>query len=207
MNTILKVVVIVVLAIVFIIFKSSKNATAPSSGGARLNERPTVLVPNDKIIVITGGTYDDAKKALTNFCKLYNQKKLIAMPRLTKISESEFAVTLPYDIVDFERYAYLVNYLQYPEGVTWHPHITAWTTARSGDSWIPAKFAGKKLMIYLSSTDTEYDNVILTTEDGVGYKMGFSMGDKKIIESPERAYTAPTIDIESLATKPFEDIQ
>ena len=182
--------------------KSELNTSRPP-----LSQKPTRLVQNDKIIVVMGVTYVDIKKALTDFCNIYNNKDFAVLPRLTKISDSEFAITFPYD-TQFESYAFLVNYLKYPKGITWNANVLAWATAKTSDTWITEKSANKKVMLFLADDDKEYDNVFLTTEDGIGYKLGFALGEEKqLLDTPNKAYVPPTVDINSLTGKTSEDFQ
>jgi hypothetical protein len=138
---------------------------------------------------------------------MYNKENFQAQPRLTKITEREFAITFPYDI-DFEIFCYFVNYLEYPMELKWSPDVTAWTTTKSSDTWITEKAANKKAMLFIPTDDTEHDNVYMTTQDNIGYKLGFAMGEEKqLLDTPKKRYVEPSIEISELTNNEFEDFK
>ncbi|MEK7227852.1 MAG: hypothetical protein AAB681_00665 [Patescibacteria group bacterium] len=168
--------------------------------------KPAEYIPNDKLVVVKNAQYDDLKKVLNDFCAIYNSDKLVVTPRLTKISDTEFTITFPYD-TDFVTYSFLVNYLKYPKDIkSWNADVNAWLTTKSSDQWITEKSANKKVRLFLALDDREYDNVFLTTEDNIGYKLGFAAGEtSQLLGSPKEPYIAPTVDINSLTGKTSED--
>jgi hypothetical protein len=139
---------------------------------------PTQTKQNDKLIFVKGISHADLKRVLTGFCNMYNKESFQAQPRLTKLTEGEFAITFPYDI-DFEIFCYFINYIEYPMELTWSPNLTAWTTTKNSDTWITERSANKKAMLFIPTDDTEHDNVYMTTQDNIGYKLGFALGGEK----------------------------
>ena len=138
---------------------------------------------------------------------MYNKESCQAQPRLVKLSEREFAIIFPYDI-DFEIFCYFINYIEYPMELKWSADVTAWASAKSGDTWITEKIINKKLMFFIPEDDTEHDNVYITTHDNIGYKFGFAMGEEKQqLDTPKRRYAQPEIDISELPHKEFEDFK
>ena len=159
---------------------------------------------NDKLVIVSQANYADLKKVLTGFCKSYNKEENQALPKMTKLSESEFAITFPQDI-DFEIFCYFINYIKYPMEVKWRPDVVAWTTTKKGDIWTTEKSVNKKVMLFIPKDDTEYDNVYLTTVDNIGYKLGFAVGEQnQLLTVPIRAYIKPTIELSSLITRQSE---
>jgi hypothetical protein len=165
---------------------NSKNENRPAN-----KELPKEKITNDKIMLIENVSLEDFKKAVQQFCNSYNQEDFKALPLLSVISEKKFIVTFPYDI-EFETYCYFVNYLYYPNDITYKPIIKAWTTTKPNDIWMKDDIVNKKVMLYIPSDDKEYDNVYLTTSDNFEYKMGFALGEssKKLTES-KQTYSEP----------------
>lgn len=171
------------------------------------NKFPTNTVANDKLVVVEDVNENDIKKVLQEFCNSYNKETFQAIPRLTKLSDKTFAVTFPYDI-DFEIYCYFINYVNYPMGFDRHFKTIGWTTTKTSDAWITEKSTNKNVMLFVSSFDTEYDNVLLTTSDNIGYKLGFAIGEEKqLLDKPEMSYIKPPINISELETKEYTDFK
>jgi len=167
-----------------------RDTTRPSTAAL-----PAQIKNNDKLAIVKNVSYADLKSVVTGFCNTYNKKNDQAQPRLTKLSEQEFAITFPFDI-DFEIYCYFINYLKYPMGLAWTPDVTAWTTTKSSDTWITEKSANKKVMLFIPSDDTEHDNVYMTTSDNIEYKLGFAVGEEKqLLDTPKKRYAPPAFDI------------
>jgi hypothetical protein len=139
---------------------------------------PTQTKQNDKLVLVKGTSQADFKHVLTGFCNMYNKENFQAQPRLTKLTEREFVITFPYNM-DFEIFCYFINYIEYPMELTWSPDLTAWTTTKNSDTWITERSANKKAMLFIPTDDTEHDNVYMTTQDNIGYKLGFALGGEK----------------------------
>ncbi len=178
----------------------SKNTLRPPA-----ESKPERMIPNDKLVVVGKITYEDVKKALTNFCNMYNQDNWTALPRLIK-ADNKFAITFPYN-VDFEIFCYFINYMAYPEGLDISPEVIAWTTANPNHKWIAPQAANKKVMLFLPDNDTWDDFVLMTTEDNIGYKLGFALGEQKqLLAMPQKSFIAPKHDTIVLLSMPGEDL-
>jgi hypothetical protein len=164
-------------------------------------EIPSKKIQNDKIVLIENVKLDDVKKVIQDFCNIYNQEKVKALPLLTVLSNNKFAVTFPYDI-DFITFCFIVNYLNYPTDIlNYKPTINAWTTTKQQDEWMTNEIVNKKIMLFIPSDDKDYDNVYLTSSDNSGYKMGFAMGEEKQkLDFPKQNYIEP-IEFEELKNK------
>jgi hypothetical protein len=161
---------------------------------------------NDKLILVKNAADANIKKALQDFCNMYNEDHLQAEPRLIPLPGSDFAIIFPNDI-DFEIYCYFINYLRYPMDVTLPPDITGWATTKKGDEWINEKNVNKKVMLFVPADDDEFDNVYITTSEDTGYKLGFSVGDQKELKSPKQTYIDPPYEIAALNKNEFEDFR
>jgi hypothetical protein len=206
MKTILILIGITVLVMIIKSFIFPGQGAEQDTSRPTADKKPNEEKSNDKLVIVNSANYDDLKKALTEFCNMYNKDKFQAIPRLTKLTENEFAITFPHDI-DFEIYCYFINYILYPMDIYWKPNVVAWTTTQSSDTWITEKTANKKVMLFIPEDDTEHDVVFMTTEDNIGYKLGFSVGERKQLDNPKRNYNAPKFDINSLTSKQSENFQ
>lgn len=62
-------------------------------------------------------------------------------------------------------------------------------------------------MLYIPPDDEEYDNVYMTTEDNIGYKVGFAVNEQKqLLENPVSSYSEPPFTVEMTDGKPSEEI-
>lgn len=163
--------------------------------------------PNEKLVIVDNISKAEIDSILTGFCNMYNKESLQAQPRLYKLTERQFAITFPFDI-EFEIYCYFVNYVHYPMGFDKAFSVTAWEATKQANGWITEKTANKKVMLFIPEDDNEHDNVFLTTEDNIGYKLGFAMGEEKqLLQTPKKTYFAPTIDIKKITEKEAQDFQ
>jgi len=199
--------VIILFFIIRTIFPSGQKPSHEDISRPSVDEKPLQEKPNDKLVVVRDADYDNLKKALIEFCNMYNKEKFQAQPRLVKVSDREFAITFPYDI-DFEIYCYFVNYIEYPMDIKWQPNIIAWTTTKQTDKWVSDKSVNKKVMLFIADDDNEHDNVFLTTEDNIGFKLGFAVGEEKQpLDSPKKKYISPSVELSVLTDKSTENFQ
>lgn len=210
-NPQITVLVFLIGAIIFIIakIKFSNKFDQDNIGSSRPanNTLPQHEKQNDKLVLVTDISETDIEAILKGFCNMYNEEKFQALPRLFKISEKEFAITFPHDI-DFEIFCYFINYMCYPSGFDRSFKVTGWTTTNKKDTWISEQSANKKVMLYIPADDTEHDNVFMTTEDNIGYKLGFAMGEEKELQkSPKQIFSSPPVDITELNTGKFTDFK
>lgn len=163
-------------------------------------------IENDKVILIEGADFNDIKKALEQFCNTYNRKKTVAIVHLIKMKDDVSSIIFPYNI-SFDIFCYFVNYLYYPEDIFYEAKITAWCTTLDTDSWMTEKIAGKKVMLFIPENDNEYDNVYLTTEDNIGYKLGFAYGGWSELAEPEKNYNTPMVSMIDLKNEPAIEVK
>ncbi|MDP4203057.1 MAG: hypothetical protein Q8861_10195 [Bacteroidota bacterium] len=182
--------VIIGAIIIALLLKScvSKNNNK-NENRTSIKDLPKEKVENDKVVLIENVNLGEVKKAIEQFCNNYNQEDYRALPLLTIVSENKFVVTFPYDI-DFVTYCFFVNYMYYPNDISYKPTIKAWATTKSTDLWIKGDIANKKVMLYIPADDKDFDNVYLTTSNNIGYKMGFAMGEEsQRLDAPKQKYS------------------
>lgn len=200
-------IILVIIGILFII----KSCIKKDDNKFNDNSRPKIPVgktpiENDRIIIIKDVNYEDIKKAVLQFCNIYNKEKYSVIVQLTQISKNEIVLTFPYDI-DFATYCFLINYLYYPNEIFYKANIKGWATTRSTDEFISKENADKLVMLYIPTDDKEYDNVYMTTEDNKGYKLGFSVGGLKTLNAPKENFEKNKYEIADIINKPGEKIQ
>jgi hypothetical protein len=206
---ILGIIAIVALIIYVVWTKLKNNKPQPETDASRLKENlfPTYTVTNDKLVIVEDLNENDLKKMLQEFCNSYNKAEFQVIPRLTKLSENNFAVTFPYDI-KFEIFSYFINYVNYPMGFDRHFKAIGWTTTKSSDNWITEKSVDKNVMLFVSEFDKEYDNVYMTTSDNIGYKLGFATGEEKqLLDKPEKSFIKKPLSKNELAGKPYTEFK
>lgn len=132
---------------------------------------------NDNLIIISGGTYNDVKKALQQWIDLYSENLQDGLTfKLFKNGSGNYVI-LADERLDNERFYYLVNYMYYPEGIRYKIDIEGFTTGEEKNA-----LQNQKLLVYISSTDKEGDNVFVATANN-NYKIDFG---GKISETREK---------------------
>jgi hypothetical protein len=135
-------------------------------------------VTTENLIIIKGGAYNDIKKALRQWIELYSKELEEGLTfQLFKNGRGNHIIKVD-DRIDNERFYYLINYLNYPEGIDYKIDIKGFTLGKENN-----KLRGKKLLVYNSLSDKEYDNVFVTTSENENFKVDFG---GKITETRER---------------------
>lgn len=119
-------------------------------------------------IHIIGGSYIDVKKALQHWIELYSE----SIPEsfrfeLYKNGKGNHIIKADPKL-DNEHFYYLVNYLNYPEGIEYNIDIEGFTKGQNNGD-----FSEKKIVVYISNNDSEYDNVYAVTEENKHFKIDF----------------------------------
>jgi hypothetical protein len=195
---------VVIIALILKAFRS-QNGVTPDAPRANAISRPQTITENDKLIIVTDATQEDIKKTLTAFCKTYNKGANPPVPRLYQITPGKYAITFPYDL-DFVTFCFAINFLKYPPDVQWHAKVRGWATTHPDDKWITEKSMNKKVMLFIPDDDKGYDNVYLTTQDNIGYKLGFAAGEEKqLLTLAKEPYVQPTINYADIEGLKFDD--
>lgn len=138
---------------------------------------------NDNLIVIKGGAYNDLKKALRQWLDLYSKELQDDLTfELFKNGKGNHIIKADQRL-DNERFYYLVNYLNYPIEIDYKVDIKAFTTGKDENI-----LKNKKLLVYISQSDKDGDNVFVTTSDNMNYKVDFG---GKISEANESKMFKP----------------
>lgn len=132
--------------------------------------------PNGKRVIMTKHmNRTEIENAIVAFIKL-NEKNgsPIARPTVKPKDNDTFLIYFP-NSTTYDLFCYWVNYFVYSNREKrYNNHVTGWyeVGAEAKGVWTP--FANQTWMLYIPETDTEYDNVYITTESGACYKQEFS---------------------------------
>lgn len=139
----------------------------------------------DNLILIKGAAYNDIKKALRQWLDLYLKDLQDDLTfQIFKNGRGNHIIQADKRL-DNERFFYLVNYLNYPEDIEYKIDIEGYTTGKDNN-----QLKGKDLLIYISPTDKEYDNVFVTTSENENFKVEF--GGKITETRDKRIFNYPT---------------
>jgi len=131
----------------------------------------------DNLITIKGGAYNDIKKALQQWIDMYSSKLHDGLIfELYRKGKGNHIIKVD-EKLDNELFYYLVNYLVYPENIEYKIEIRGFTTGKDENI-----LKNKKLLVYISTTDKDGDNVFVTTNENRNYKIDFG---GKITETNE----------------------
>jgi len=203
-------VIVVALILIFQFGFKSTSQDFNSKIRPSTTQKPPKQIENDKLILVKNVKLDYLKQAIEQFCNIYNQETFIALPRLFLL-ENDFVITFPYNI-DIERYCYFINYLENAHELClkpdYKPDVKAWYTTGLGDAWMKNDLVNKKVMIFIPDWDEEHDNVYLTTQDNLGYKMGFAIGEtSQKLDRPAKRFEENPIDKNTLTDKETIDFE
>lgn len=152
----------------------------------------------DKYILVSGASEPEIKKALQQFSNNYADSGVGNGIQLYSFKDDLFTINVS-EGMDLEIFKYLVNYLNYPEGIEYNVDVKGFWTIGSNDK-IKNNHLGQRVMFYISPKDTEYDNVFGIFKGGhKTIKFGFAFGEEyEIQENKELDYSEPQLSIGDL---------
>lgn len=137
----------------------------------------------ENLIFIKGGAYKDVKKALKQWVDLYSNDLQNGLTfELYKNGHGKHIIKADKNL-DNESFFYLVNYLYYPENIEYKIDIEGFTKGKDNN-----KLHNKDLLVYISPTDKDYDNVIVMTSEYENFKVDFGSNLIEIDEKREFIY-------------------
>jgi hypothetical protein len=170
------IVVIAFIVIVAMLFLRQKTENISNEVKA-FKEKNLIQMTNNKIVIVKNLKQEYLEKAIEQFLDL-NKGGNSIKPKIA-IFDDKLVITFPYDI-EFDTLCYFINYLEYAHDLSlksdYKPEIYAWYKTKNGDEWMTNEIVNKEVLIFIPETDDEYDNIYLTTEDNLGFKMGFALG-------------------------------
>lgn len=136
----------------------------------------------DNLIIIKGGEYNDIKKALRQWIDLYSKELPDVLTfSIFKIGRGNHIIQADKSLNN-ERFFYLVNY---PEDIEYKIDIEGYTIGKDRN-----QLKDKYLLVYISSTDKEYDNVFVATSENENFKIDF--GGKITKTRENKIFNYPT---------------
>ena len=160
---------LVLISIVLWCFFSS---CSPKKGNSlNLNDK---LFDGKGSIFVTNMTKEELLRAIEDFMRIYTQGgHPYTRPAIEEKSQG-FLLTFDENI-DYFDFCFWVNYLVYSDKAVRHnDHVTGWLQVKDVENENLSIFAHQTLMLYIPSSDSEYDNVYFTTSDGKCFKQEFS---------------------------------
>jgi hypothetical protein len=146
-------------------------------------------------IFIKSSDYDLVKKSLTDWIKLYaNGRELGFEFKLYQSGTGNYILTCDAKL-DNELFIFLVNYLVYPVDIEEEREVIGFTLA-ANEEVFPEQLRDKQVMFFIPSSDTEYDVICWTTEDGQVYKT--DLGFATIPVDLTKPFIVPHTDLEQL---------
>jgi len=143
-------------------------------------------------ITVKNANQSTLKKVLIQLADMYIHTSFVDKILVYSISSNHYQLEFP-NQPDFMHFQFFVNYLKYPENLDsqiYNPEVFGiWKTTEKikGINALSGELIGS----YISSTDTEYDNVHLITKSGMAYQYGFD-GKIKALKKQEYAYQSIT---------------
>lgn len=149
----------------------------------------------DKYIFIAGPTEQDLNSALHELADLYRDTGYTEGIEVYKSLKADHQYLVNFtNGPDFERFKYFINYLCYPQVTDYKAKVMGFWTVEQHDK-TSKQLIGKRLLMYVSDSDTEGDNV-LAVYDGAqkAIKFGFAMGEQyQEIDTKEFDFAEPQI--------------
>lgn len=147
------------------------------------------------IIVVKTVDYDTLRKALTGWIDTYGERVKGNFEFKLYRSDNEICFIEADKRLDNELFVFLVNYLVYPFEGDYEKEITGFTVIDDSTAF-PAKDIGEQIMLFIPSTDEEYDVVYWSMQNGDVYKtdMGFATTKTALY----RQFVLPEIDFSKL---------
>jgi hypothetical protein len=104
-------------------------------------------------------------------------------------------ILIPDQKIDNQLFNFLVNYLYYPDNITYKPKISGYTIAKD-TTIFPKEKLNYEIEIFIPPNDNEFDNVFAVTQYNDVYKIDF--GGKTTRVDIKKEFLKPNIDFKSL---------
>lgn len=148
-------------------------------------------------IVVQNLKTEVIQRVLMNLANLYSNTKFVEGIELYREKgHTDSFLILFTNEPDFKRFNYFVNYIVYPEGFDYQNFSTKgyFKTDQLEKNY---EFnIGEWLMMFISKTDKEYDNVIIVNRENLNYLYDFG-GIIKKLNIIEEKFVIKHIDIEN----------
>lgn len=162
---------LVLISIVLWFFFSS---CSPKKNGLSLLNLNIENLGGHGFIFVTNMTKEELLRAIEDFMRIYTQDgHPYTRPAIEEKSQG-FLLTFDENI-DYFGFCFWVNYLVYSDKAVRHnDHVKGWLQLKDVEDENLRDLANQTLMLYIPSSDAEYDNVYFTTSNGKCFKQEFS---------------------------------
>jgi len=126
-------------------------------------------------ILVEGGTCSNLKKVLRQWIDLYVGKLPDDFSFAVSTNKAGTHLIQTDERLGNDLFYFLVNYLDCPKRIRYSVKVKGFTTGVKNDI-----LKGKDLLVYVSPTDKEGDNVCAVTSENENFKIGFDGNIKKI---------------------------
>jgi len=145
-------------------------------------------------ILIKNVSEENASTILSNLATLYAESGFTNGIELARNEALPGTLLVTFqNPPDFERFAFFVNYVHYPEGVELFNHeVKGFYKVKQHESEI--KFKPEDwLQLFVSKNDNDFDNVSIVTESNEAFLFDFG-GKTKNLSFAEQQYELPAIE-------------
>ena len=148
-------------------------------------------------IVVQNLKTEVIERVLMNLANLYSNTKFVEGIQLYREKgHTDSFLILFENEPDFERFNYFVNYIVYPEGFN-NQNFTTKGYFKTDQLEKNYEFnIGEWLMVFISKTDKEYDNVQIVNRENLNYLYDFG-GRIKKLNTIEEKFVVKHIDLEN----------
>jgi hypothetical protein len=153
------------------------------------------MMKTENYITIEGADSKLLIKALQDFANSYADTNMVNDIELyMSKSNNRFFVVNINELMDIERFQFLVNYLEYPIDIKYQAEVKGYWNVSSMDK-LKINHVGQRVMFYVSPNDKEGDNVFGIFKDGSQtIKFGFSSHKQyKELDKKEMDFIEPEL--------------
>lgn len=152
---------------------------------------PTNFQTTQQVVRIMNVEMNEMEQVLRDFGKEYELSLFFEQLEIMRVGDFSWVAT-PKEPLPFETFCYLVNYLEYPIGKKWKAAAIGWTNFESKES-TPLDPVPEPLMVYVPEVDDSYDQVLITSASGIGYKCAFKKMTLEYVGDGGKIYQNPPL--------------
>jgi hypothetical protein len=126
----------------------------------------------NNIIEIKGASLGEVKEVLQNWIDLYSDDFSLELNFQLFSDGIDSQIIVADKLIENRHFFYLVNYLEYPEGIKYDVEVKGITKGKNIDE----RLNDKNLLVYISKANKVYDNVYVATQEGEYFIVDFGGG-------------------------------
>src|ERR1043165_899909 len=149
---------------------------------------------NSNYILIANAAEWEIENAVLNLAARYAGSGFVNSVELYRYPDEGLFLLLFPNNPDFEHFQYFVNYLKYPEDVKYNADVRGYWTLTNKDKPLTA-YSEKRVMLYVSAADKDYDNINAVTEDNQTFFMDFG-GKITTVQENEKEFLETDLNLD-----------